>query len=88
MMESFHLGHKTTNIPLNSIPQARSLIPRRAIYFFLSCVKLSPVTYYVLGIVQSIEDAEMNEPWLLFSRAHHKAGYPGTCNNDEQCNAF
>lgn len=30
----------------------------------------------------------MNEPWLLLSAAQNKAGYPGTCDNDEECNAY
>lgn len=33
-------------------------------------------------------DAEMNESWLLLSRAHNEAGHPGTCNNDVQRGAY
>lgn len=36
----------------------------------------------------SIGVAEMNEPQSLFSRAHDKAGYPGSCDSDAGRNVY
>lgn len=87
MVESFCSGREPMSVSLNSVPQPGVWFPGCSSFssFF---GELSPIIYCVPGIMLTIGYAEMNETWSLPSRAHNEAGYPGACNNDEECNAY